>query len=279
MGNGAPTVGWIGTGRMGYQLALRLLHGRQRRCRVQPHQGQGRAARRQRREDRRPPRGPRRPRHRLHHGRRGPRPRSGPHRRRRAADRHPGAGHHRRLLHRLPEVSAEARAVAEGAGAEFLAAPVSGNPKVIAAGKLTVAVSGPKEAFDAVEPLLATFGPRRHLLRRGRDRPPGQDRAQRLPRRRHPGADRDHRARGARRREPRRVPAVPQRLGARLGILPVQVARAGQPRLPPVVHHRAAPQGPPARPRRGQGTRRADAAGGRGRHADRAGHRGRLHRR
>lgn len=25
MGNGAPTVGWIGTGRMGYQLALRLL--------------------------------------------------------------------------------------------------------------------------------------------------------------------------------------------------------------------------------------------------------------
>jgi 3-hydroxyisobutyrate dehydrogenase-like beta-hydroxyacid dehydrogenase len=57
-----------------------------------------------------------------------------------------------------PQVSAEARAVAAGAGAEFLAAPVSGNPKVIAAGKLTVAVSGPKDAFDAVAPLLATFG-------------------------------------------------------------------------------------------------------------------------
>src|SRR6201993_4596976 len=57
-----------------------------------------------------------------------------------------------------PQVSAEARAVAAGAGAAFLAAPVSGNPKVIAAGKLTVAVSGPREAFDAVAPLLATFG-------------------------------------------------------------------------------------------------------------------------
>jgi 3-hydroxyisobutyrate dehydrogenase len=57
-----------------------------------------------------------------------------------------------------PRVSAEARAVAAGAGAAFLAAPVSGNPKVIAAGKLTVAVSGPRDAFDAVAPLLATFG-------------------------------------------------------------------------------------------------------------------------
>ena len=57
-----------------------------------------------------------------------------------------------------PQVSAEARAVAAGAGAAFLAAPVSGNPKVIAAGKLTVAVSGPRDAFDAVAPLLAMFG-------------------------------------------------------------------------------------------------------------------------
>jgi 3-hydroxyisobutyrate dehydrogenase len=35
---------------------------------------------------------------------------------------------------------------------------VSGNPAVIAAGKLTVAVSGPKAAFDAIEPVLAHFG-------------------------------------------------------------------------------------------------------------------------
>jgi len=57
-----------------------------------------------------------------------------------------------------PEASAAVRAVAAGCGAQFLAAPVSGNPKCIAAGKLTVAVSGPKQAYDAVEPLLAEFG-------------------------------------------------------------------------------------------------------------------------
>jgi 3-hydroxyisobutyrate dehydrogenase len=57
-----------------------------------------------------------------------------------------------------PAASALVRAVAAGRGADFLAAPVSGNPKVIAAGKLTVAVSGPKQAFDTVAPLLNTFG-------------------------------------------------------------------------------------------------------------------------
>ena len=56
------------------------------------------------------------------------------------------------------ESSARIRAVVEARGAEFLAAPVSGNPKVIAAGKLTVAASGPRAAFDAAEPLLAKFG-------------------------------------------------------------------------------------------------------------------------
>jgi 3-hydroxyisobutyrate dehydrogenase len=48
--------------------------------------------------------------------------------------------------------------IVEDAGAQFVAAPVSGNPKVIAAGKLTVAASGPRSAFDEVEPLLATWG-------------------------------------------------------------------------------------------------------------------------
>ena len=56
------------------------------------------------------------------------------------------------------EGSARVRALVEGRGAQFLAAPVSGNPKVIAAGKVTVAVSGPRAAFDEAEPLLATFG-------------------------------------------------------------------------------------------------------------------------
>jgi 3-hydroxyisobutyrate dehydrogenase len=56
------------------------------------------------------------------------------------------------------ESSARIRAAVEARGAQFLAAPVSGNPKVIAAGKITVAASGPRAAFDAAEPLLAAFG-------------------------------------------------------------------------------------------------------------------------
>ena len=56
------------------------------------------------------------------------------------------------------ESSARIRATVEACGAQFLAAPVSGNPTVIAAGKLTVAASGPRAAFDAAEPLLAAFG-------------------------------------------------------------------------------------------------------------------------
>ncbi|MFC5501120.1 NAD(P)-dependent oxidoreductase [Lysinimonas soli] len=57
-----------------------------------------------------------------------------------------------------PETSAEIRAAAAARGSEFLATPVSGNPKVISSGKLTVAVSGPREAFDRVEPLLRALG-------------------------------------------------------------------------------------------------------------------------
>ncbi|MDX6311898.1 MAG: hypothetical protein QOF84_6207 [Streptomyces sp.] len=56
------------------------------------------------------------------------------------------------------QVSALIRNEAAKRGTDFLAAPVSGNPKVIAAGKLTVAVSGSREVFDQVEPLLALLG-------------------------------------------------------------------------------------------------------------------------
>ncbi|GAB3569431.1 hypothetical protein GCM10027445_21260 [Amycolatopsis endophytica] len=54
--------------------------------------------------------------------------------------------------------SAEARAAAAGRDTDFLAAPVSGNPKVVKSGKLTLAVSGPREAFDAARPLLEVLG-------------------------------------------------------------------------------------------------------------------------
>ena len=54
--------------------------------------------------------------------------------------------------------SAEARARLAERGAQFLCAPVSGNPKVVRAGKLGVVVSGPQAAYDAAAPYLAHFG-------------------------------------------------------------------------------------------------------------------------
>jgi 3-hydroxyisobutyrate dehydrogenase-like beta-hydroxyacid dehydrogenase len=56
------------------------------------------------------------------------------------------------------EASARIRGRATERGAEFLAAPVSGNPKVVRAGKLTLAVSGPREAFERVTPALRALG-------------------------------------------------------------------------------------------------------------------------
>jgi 3-hydroxyisobutyrate dehydrogenase-like beta-hydroxyacid dehydrogenase len=56
------------------------------------------------------------------------------------------------------ETSAEVRAACAARGAVFLAAPVSGNPKVVAAGELTLAVSGTREAFDVVKPYLDQLG-------------------------------------------------------------------------------------------------------------------------
>lgn len=54
--------------------------------------------------------------------------------------------------------SAAMRAAAAGRGADLLAAPVSGNPKVVAAGRLSVVASGPEAAFDRVRPLLVRIG-------------------------------------------------------------------------------------------------------------------------
>ncbi len=56
------------------------------------------------------------------------------------------------------DVSSEIRAQAERLGATLLAAPVSGNAKVAKAGKLTMAVSGPREAFDTCLPYLEMLG-------------------------------------------------------------------------------------------------------------------------
>src|SRR5437588_243761 len=93
-----PRIGWIGAGRMGLQMAARLLD----------------------------------------------------------------AGHDVAIYNRTAAKAAPM--VSRGAGrkrdTDFLAAPVSGNPKVVSAGKLSLAVSGPQDTFAAAEPLLALFGAR-----------------------------------------------------------------------------------------------------------------------
>lgn len=154
-----PTIGWIGTGRMGSQLVLRLLGAgydvtvyNRTAAKAQPLLDAG--------------------------AKFAPRPVE-------LADRdvvfsmvstskdlaavttgpdglltNPGAAP--RIIADSSTVSAEAseilRAAARERGTELLATPVSGNPAVIAAGKLTVAASGPRAVFDEMEPLLQTFG-------------------------------------------------------------------------------------------------------------------------
>ncbi len=56
------------------------------------------------------------------------------------------------------EASAELRKEAEKRGVQLIAAPVSGNGKVVKAGKLSVVASGPKAAFDTVRPYLECLG-------------------------------------------------------------------------------------------------------------------------
>ncbi|MEY3191048.1 MAG: hypothetical protein RIS10_1165 [Pseudomonadota bacterium] len=56
------------------------------------------------------------------------------------------------------EESAEIRTKLADAGIQLLAAPVSGNAKVIKAGKLTVVASGPEATFNVVQPYLAVIG-------------------------------------------------------------------------------------------------------------------------
>jgi len=57
------------------------------------------------------------------------------------------------------EGSAELRALLGARGIAYLAAPVSGNAKVIKAGKLSFVCSGPKKSFDEALPLLRMIAP------------------------------------------------------------------------------------------------------------------------
>ena len=56
------------------------------------------------------------------------------------------------------EGSAELRKILSEKKVQYLAAPVSGNAKVIKAGKLTFVVSGPKAAYEAAKPYLDMMG-------------------------------------------------------------------------------------------------------------------------
>ncbi len=56
------------------------------------------------------------------------------------------------------EGSAELREILEKKGVQYLAAPVSGNAKVIKAGKLSFVCSGPKAAYDEAKPFLDAMG-------------------------------------------------------------------------------------------------------------------------
>ena len=54
--------------------------------------------------------------------------------------------------------SAQVREALAAKNIAFLAAPVSGNPKVVASGQLTLAVSGTRDAFEIVRPYLSELG-------------------------------------------------------------------------------------------------------------------------
>lgn len=56
------------------------------------------------------------------------------------------------------EMSAELRQTLAQSGVAFLAAPVSGNPHVVETGQASFVVSGPRIAFDEIQPLLLRMG-------------------------------------------------------------------------------------------------------------------------
>ena len=58
------------------------------------------------------------------------------------------------------EESAEIRKRLSARDAKFVACPVSGNAKVIRANKLSAVASGPRDAFDVIEPMVKVFAPR-----------------------------------------------------------------------------------------------------------------------
>jgi 3-hydroxyisobutyrate dehydrogenase-like beta-hydroxyacid dehydrogenase len=59
-----------------------------------------------------------------------------------------------------PEVSRAVAKRVSAAGAAMLDAPVSGSPKTLAEGKLSIMVGGDEKAFEAIRPVLLDIGPK-----------------------------------------------------------------------------------------------------------------------
>ena len=159
--------------------------------------------------------------------------------------------------------SAAIRQACHQRGVEFLAAPVSGNAKVIKAGGLTIAVSGPEDTYLTGRAPAQPHRQVGHLRRRGRPVAAGEDRAQHAARRRDAVAGGDHGARRKGRGIAARVPRVPQQQCHGIGVHPVQDAGVREPRLHTHVHAGVVAQG--FRPRPG-GRAQAGGADAGGRH-------------
>ena len=120
----------------------------------------------------------------------------------------------------------ELRALLAARGVELLAAPVSGNAKVIKAGRLSFVCSGPRARVRPRAAVSQDDRAGRIVRRRRRAGAHRQDLPQRVPRRRDAVAGRDHRARAEGRRAAPRVSRLhePERDG--LDVLALQDAGA-----------------------------------------------------
>jgi 3-hydroxyisobutyrate dehydrogenase len=143
----------------------------------------------------------------------------------------------------------------------FIACPVSGNAKVIKAGKLSAVASGAEDAFRAVEPMVKVFAPRGVSY-------VGEGELARICKIAHNvmlgvvienlieitlltnkmGADRDHAAHQQDGRAAPCLAVVLQQQRARLDVHRIQGTGPGQSRLDHDVHARTAAQGSRPRP-------------------------------
>jgi len=68
-----------------------------------------------------------------------------------------------------PPASARVAALTDDRGIAYLRAPVSGNPSVVRAGNLGFIVSGPRNAFERVEPVMLDIGKTVHYVGAGEE--------------------------------------------------------------------------------------------------------------